>query len=111
LTNPGQNPSINLVVGEGNVVNNNGVYEMVADFDNPFYPVTVPTGITGVRVAGPNWIVPAPGANAGDQMWFLPLGGVGRLMFRYDGTNFDFPGGITFDGTCIFCQVNMCTIC
>jgi hypothetical protein len=109
LTNPGQNPSINLVVGEANVVLHNGDYEIHADFGNPFYSVTVPEGVTNVRVAGPGWIVPAPGANAGDQMWFLNTGGLGRLMFRYGGVNYDFPNGITFNGDCIFCQVGMHT--
>jgi hypothetical protein len=111
LTNPGQNPSINLSVGANNIVNHNGIDEIHANFANPFFSVTVPAGITGVRVAGPNWIVSAPGANAGDQMWFLHSTVMGRLMFRYNGVNHDFPNAITFNGTCIFCQVNMCTGC
>jgi hypothetical protein len=110
LTNPGQSPSIDLVVNESNVFlyeyeEGSFRYEIHANFENPFYSVTVPQGVTGVRVAGPNWIGSV--AAAGDQLWFLNTGESGRLMLNYGGVTYDFPGEIVFDGTCIFCQIPM----
>jgi hypothetical protein len=81
-----------------------GVNELHAYFNGPFYNVTVPAGITLVRMQSNNWIVNP--ANAGDVILLLKTGREAKMSFVYGGKtyNVDFilDGSNPFAGLSVF---------
>ena len=90
----------------------NGIDELHAYFGGPFYNVTVPEGVTLVRMQSNNWIVNP--ANAGDVILLLKTDKGAKMSFFYGGKtyNVDFvldgsnpfniivPVNIVIDPTC-----------